>query len=122
LTQFKIQGVVTQLFYLRLYQGYAKAGRNQNLEGPILGPLFYAQKSSGNKIKCDFCNPLDAERFAAAFPEISFVYTHFELPFEKDDTIRLGRIYYQRLETLFALPEEINEKNRRNGFPFLCPE
>lgn len=111
-----------QLFYLRLYRGHAKGGRNKNLEGPVLGPLFYAQKSSGIRIKCDFCNPLDAERFAAAFPEISLVYTHIELPFEKDNTIRLGKIGYQGLETLFAFPEEINERNRRNGFPFLCPE
>lgn len=122
LNQFQLQGVMTQLFYLRLYQGYAKCGRNQNLEGPILGPLFYAQKSSGIRIKCDFCNPLDAKRFAAAFPEISFVYTHCELPFDKGNTIRLGRICYQRSETLFAFPEEIDNRNRRNGFPFLCPE
>ena len=113
---------MTQLLYLRLYQGQTKGGRNKNLEGPVLGPLFYAQKSSGIKIKCDFCNPLDAERFAAAFPEISLVYTHVELLFAKDNTIRLGKIFYQGLETLFAFPGEIDERNRRNGFPFLCAE
>jgi hypothetical protein len=117
-----VPSLMTQLFYLRLYQGRTQAGRNKKLEGPVLGPLFYAQKSSGIKIKCDFCNPLDAERFAAAFPEISLVYTHVELPFEKDNTIRLGKICYQGLETLCAFPEEVNERNRRNGFPFLCPE